>query len=363
MKQRSTTHIIFKATFAVLLAVASILPVPAQAQQITSRKVTLGSSQPSTSTSHNFTFTAPQSTTIQSIEFLYCDTPSGACTPGAAGSNGVPAGINTNTAALNGAPANLGSAGTWSVAGAPSQGRVRISATGAAGSPSAGSTVNFNTITNPSIVSGQGKTFYVRIATFSDAAWSTPIDSGVVAGAVTNQIQVTASVDETLNFCAFQAGATCGAGTGATVALGTLSSSVATGATSKLVAGTNASTGYVISYLGATLTGPTTIAATGLTGAQSSTGTAQFGINLVSNAGTPGPAQGSNPSGGSGSASANYGTGNTYSFVPSTLTQVASAGGASADTVYTVSYLANIPSNQQAGSYSTTLTYVCTATF
>jgi hypothetical protein len=223
--------------------------------------------------------------------------------------------------------------------------------------------VNFNSITNPSISGNNQNTFYVRIKTYSDANWTTPLDSGAVAGSVTNQIQVTANVDETLNFCAFQTGATCAAGTGSTVALGTLSSSTATGGTSKLVAGTNASSGYIISSLGATLSGPTTIAATGTTGATSSAGTAQFGINLVSNAGTPGPAQGSNPSGGSGSASTNYGTDNTYSFAPSTLTQVASAASSSADTLYTVSYLANIPSNQQAGSYSTTLTYICTATF
>ncbi|HEX7260069.1 MAG TPA: hypothetical protein VF272_04030, partial [Candidatus Saccharimonadia bacterium] len=240
-------------------------------------------------------------------------------------------------------------------------GRIQIANTSNTGSPSAGSTVNFNTITNPSISGNNQNTFYIRVVTYSDDAWTTPIDSGAVAGSVTNQIQVTASVDETLNFCAFQTGTTCANGTGTTVALGTLSSSTATSSTSKLVAGTNATSGYVIQYTGATLTsGGNTITATGTAGATSSTGSSQFGINLVANTA---PTVGSAPSGGTGAASTNYATSNTFSFVPSTLTQVAAAAAASADTLFTVSYLANIPANQTAGAYSTTLTYICTATF
>ncbi len=337
------------------LVLVSFVPMQANAAQLTSRKVTLGTSAPSTSTSHNYTFTAPTSTTVKSIDFTYCTTPSGSCT--------TPSGLTTTTAALNGSPSNLGSGGSWSVGGTPTNGRIQISNTSNTGSPSAGSVVNFNTITNPSLP-GQNanqSVFYVRVVTYSDDSWTTPLDSGVVAGAVTNQIQVTASVDETLNFCAFQSGSTCAGGTGTTVALGTLSSSSATTGTSKLVAGTNANSGYVIQYTGPTLTsGGNTITATGTTGATSSTGSGQFGINLVSNSS---PSVGSNPSGGSGSASTNYATGNTFSFVASSLTQIASAAGSSADTLYTVSYLANIASSQAAGAYSTNLTYICTATF
>lgn len=342
------------------MVIASIAPwQSASAAQITSRKVTLGTSQASTSTTHDFTFTLPTSTTVLSADFTYCTTPSGTCT--------TPSGLTTTTASIA-STSNLGSGGTWTVGGTPTNGRIQISNASNTGSPTAGATVNFNTITNPSISGSNQNTFYVRIATYSAANWTGQLDAGVVAGSVTNQIQVTANVDETLNFCAFQTGATCAAGSGTTVALGTLSSSAATGGTSKLIAGTNAASGYAIQYTGATLTcsacsGSPTIAATGTTGATSTTGTAQFGINAVSNAGTPGPAQGSNPSGGSGSASTNYATGNTYSFQASTLTQIASAASSSADTLYTVSYLANIPSNQAAGAYSTTLTFICTATF
>lgn len=331
----------------------SLLPGLANAAQITNRKVTLGSSQPSVSTSHNYTFTAPSATTVQSIDFTYCTNPSGTCN--------LPSGLTTTAAALNGSPANLGSGGTWTVGGSPTNGRIQIANASNTGSPSAGTTVNFNTITNPSISGNNQNTFYIRMVTYSDANWTTPIDSGVVAGSVTNQIQVTASVDETLNFCAFQTGTTCANGSGTTVALGTLSSSTATSGTSKLVAGTNATSGYAIQYTGTTLTSNgNTIAATGTTGATSATGSSQFGINLVANTT---PSVGSAASGGSGSASANYATANTFSFVPSTLTQVASASAATSDTLYTVAYLANISAAQPAGAYSTTLTYICTATF
>jgi len=344
-------RLIAKLTAGVLLLGLVLQPFTASASQITSRKVVLGTSQGATSTSHNFTFSLPTSTTVKSIDFLYCTTPSGACT--------MPSGLVTTTAALNGAPANLGTAGSWTIGGTPTNGRVQILNASNTGSPSAGSTVNFNTITNPTL-SGNSTVFYVRITSYSDSAWTTALDTGTVANAVTNQIQVTASVSETLDFCAFQTGTTCAGGSGSTVALGTLSSSSATTATSKLIAGTNASGGYTVQYTGATLTGPTTIAATGTTGATSSTGTAQFGINAVSNSA---PSVGSNPSGGSGAAATNYATGNTFSYVASTLTQIAQAAGASDDTLYTVSYLANIPSSQAAGAYSTTITYICTATF
>ncbi|HUC19879.1 MAG TPA: hypothetical protein VMR98_00070, partial [Candidatus Polarisedimenticolaceae bacterium] len=150
-------------------------------------------------------------------------------------------------------------------------------------------------------------------------------------------------------------------GTGTTVALGTLSSGAATSGTSKLMAGTNATSGYAIQYTGATLTsGGNTITATGTTGAASSPGSSQFGINLVANTV---PSVGSAASGGTGAASTNYATANTFSFAPSSLTQVASASVASADTLYTVAYLANISAAQASGAYSTTLTYICTATF
>jgi hypothetical protein len=335
----------------IVLVALVFQPFQVSASQITSRNVALGTSQGGTSTSHNFTFTLPTSTTVKSMDFLYCTTASGGCT--------TPTGLTTTTAALNGAPGNLGSGGSWVVGGTPTNGRIQIDNASNTGSPSAGATVNFNTITNPTL-SGNSTVFYVRITSYSDAAWTTALDTGTVASAVTNQIQVTASVNETLDFCAFQTGSTCAGGTGTTVALGSLSSSAATTGTSVMLAGTNATTGYTIQYTGATLTGPSTIAATGASGASSTTGSAQFGINVANNTS---PTVGAAPSGGIGAGGTHYATANTFSYVASTLTQIAQATGSTADTTFTVSYLANIPSNQAAGSYTTTITYICTALF
>ncbi|HUC86786.1 MAG TPA: hypothetical protein VMR75_00460 [Candidatus Saccharimonadales bacterium] len=335
------------ARLAVGVLLLSLLPaLPASASQITSRSLTLGTSVASTSTTDNYKFTVPSSTTIKSATFQYCTASSGTCT--------TPTGLTSTSATLS-STSNLGSGGTWTGT-FTTNGTLKIANASNTGSPSANITVNFSSVTNPSTVAP----FYVLITTYSDSAWTTPIDTGTVAGAVANQISVTASVSENLDFCAFQTGSTCGGGSGTTVSLGALSSSAATTGTSVLIAGTNATTGYTIQYTGATLAGAGTIAATGTTGATSSTGSAQFGINVANNTS---PTVGAAPSGGTGTGSTNYATANTFSFVASTLTQIASASGTTADTLYTVSYLANIPANQTAGAYSTTLTYICTATF
>ena len=335
-----------------LLASVVLPPLPVSASQIINRSLTMGTSQGGTPTSHNFTFTLPSSTTVKSIAFLYCTTASGTCT--------TPSGLTTTTATLSGSPTNLGGAGSWTIGGTPTNGDIQITNSSNTGSPSAGATVNFNSVTNPTL-SGNSTVFYVRITSYSDSAWATAIDTGNVAGAVTNQIQVTASVDETLDFCAFQTGSTCAGGSGTTVALGTLSSSAATTGTSVFIAGTNGNSGYTVQYTGATLTqGANTIAATGASGAISSTNSAQFGINVANNTS---PTVGAAPFGGSGTGATHYATANTFSYVPSTLTQIAQATGATNDTLFTVSYLANIPASQPAGAYSTTITYICTAEF
>jgi hypothetical protein len=329
----------------ITIAFSLLIPLQVSAAQLTSRKITIGSSAPSASTTHQYDFTIPASNNLGSIRFTYCLAPSGSCT--------APTDLNVDSVSISGQTGATGFSvdATETTAGVIGITRTASSASGAV-SYTFSSTVNGSTA---------NQTFYVRIETFNNNNFTGLQDSGTVAGSTANQIQVTAQVDESLNFCVFQTGTNCGNGTGTSVALGTLSSSAASSGTSKLVAGTNAGAGYVIQYTGPTLTsGGNTIAATGAAGAASSTGSAQFGLNLVSNTT---PSVGSNPSGGTGAASTNYGTGNTFSFLPSTLTQIASAASSSSDTLYTVSYLANIPSNQQAGAYTTTLTFICTATF
>jgi hypothetical protein len=119
-----------------------------------------------------------------------------------------------------------------------------------------------------------------------------------------------------------------------------------------LIAGTNASSGYTITVQGATLTsGLNTIDAIGGSNTASSVGSEQFGIRLTA-------------SGGDGDVSAPYAdAGFAYAADGSTSDEVAASTVASADTTYSVRYLANIASETEAGSYTATLNYSGTANF
>lgn len=143
--------------------------------------------------------------------------------------------------------------------------------------------------------------------------------------------------------------------------LGTLSNIEATTASHTLIVDTNAANGFTVTISGNTLTsGTNTIDAIGATAAASSAGSEQFGINLVANTS---PSVGVNVSGTSpiGSAASQYDTANSFAF--NSGDTIASASTDINATTYTVSYVANINSNTEYGSYSTILTYAATANF
>ena len=339
-----------------LVLVLTALPMqPVSAAQVTSRKLTLSSSAPSPATSsYTFVFTAISATTIKSVNIDLCDSASGTCSP--AGTGG-PSGL-TSTSAAVGTVSNIGSGGSWTGT-FTTNGRLRIANGSNTGSPSAGISIAITGITNPTAAN---TTFYARITTYSDAAWTTPLDTGTVAASTATQITVNASVDETLTFCTGTSGITsssCASATGSTVTLGSITPSTTGSGTSQIGISTNGGSGYSITVNGTTLTsGANTIAAlASQTG--SSQGNSQFGINLKANTT---PVIGSDPAGtGSGAPSANYGTTNQYRFV--TGDPVASVGAADNFRLYTVSYIANVAGSTPAGNYTTNLQYIATATF
>jgi len=117
--------------------------------------------------------------------------------------------------------------------------------------------------------------------------------------------------------------------------------------------GTNGSTGYTLSVQGDTLrSGANTITAIPAS-AVSSTGSEQFGINLVKSLG------------GSGTIAADYGTASQYAYKGTTALAdtIASATSATAVNNYAITYLANISAVTEAGSYTTAHTYVATGNF
>jgi hypothetical protein len=64
-------------------------------------------------------------------------------------------------------------------------------------------TFSISGISNPIIVTGNNEQVYVRVTTYSDTAFATAVDEGVVAAAIVNQLTVTGRVQERLVFCVF----------------------------------------------------------------------------------------------------------------------------------------------------------------
>jgi hypothetical protein len=346
------------------LLVVTLLPLTAHAAQITGRKLTLSTSSPSAgaTVTYTFNFTVPTTgTVVQSWAAQICDAASGTCN--------TPGGF-TNSSSIS-QPTGLGDTTGWTGNTATAD-SLRMSKSGNATNPSGSQTVVFNNVTNPNTAN---QTFYARITTYSGASWTGVIDSGTVAASTATQIQLSGTMDETLVFCTGGTitGTNCGTATSGSVAFGTNFSSTATStATSHMVAATNAAGGYVVAVSGSTLTcsgcsGTPNIAALTAGGA-SSTGSAQFGLNVVSNA-TPSVGAAVSPSSNGsnlrGQGLNGYGTADSFKF--NSGDTIANSGNASLGPTdaqnYTVSYIANVPASQAAGAYTSTLTYICTATF
>ncbi|MFI5240579.1 MAG: hypothetical protein ACHQUB_02630 [Candidatus Saccharimonadia bacterium] len=332
--------------------IAALLPIlPAQAAQITSRKLTIGTSLGNAATTWNFSFTVPTTgTTLRGMRFEVCTTASGTCT--------VPTGWVNTGATLASQPTNAGTG--WTIDLSTYSDSLGIT-TGSSQSITGGGVlaVNFNTVTNPNTTN---TTWYVRISTYNGASYTTQVDTGTVTASTATQIVVSGTMPESLIFCTGTSitGTNCATITGSTVALGFFSPTSTVYGTSIIGASTNAGSGYVITVNGATLTsGANTIPAMG-SATTSNVGTGQFGLNLVANTS---PSVGTAVSGpGTSTAFTNYDTVNNFKFT--TGDTVATSGGAASDVnVFTVSYIANVAGNQATGNYTSTLTYICTATF
>jgi hypothetical protein len=118
-----------------------------------------------------------------------------------------------------------------------------------------------------------------------------------------------------------------------------------------MTAGTNATSGYIITLQGAALTsGANVIDSITLTNTSPSIGTEQFGIRATA-------------TGGSGAVTAPYAASGYAYPVSLTPSQVASASGPSATTTYSIREIANIAAVTPSGIYNTSQTFVATATY
>lgn len=331
--------------------VLALLPASVSAAQITGRKFTLSNSNGGAS-SVSYTFASdalPSATAVRSVKAEACTTASGACS--------TPSGFTGASADISGQPTGLGATSSWT--DDSNAGNLRITHASNVTAPSGGISIVWTGVTNPT---ADNSTFYLRVTTYSDAAYSSAIDTGTVAVSTAEQITVNATVDETLTFCTGTSGITnssCAGATGNTVSLGTITPSTTGSSTSQIGVSTNSSSGYAITVSGNTLTsGGNNIDALAAQTA-STQGGEQFGINLRDNAT---PNVGTDVSGsGTATATANYNTADQYRFVSGDT--VASKNSSDAHRLFTVSYIANVAGNTPAGSYTTNLIFVATATF
>ncbi len=365
------------AVFMSLVLISLDTPGHSSAAEIEPRSLTLqagasaGGSDPGGVVNHLFSFTLPTSSAIQTIEFHYCTVASGTCT--------TPTGLSTTAATLGAATSSALSGFTLTNT---TNGNPYISSSSAY-TPAVNTAlvVQLDAVTNPT---ASNTTFYVWITTWSGAGETgSAVDTGTVAASTANPILLSGTMPESLVFCT---GATvsetsgvpdCSTATAGNVSFTTLFSPTYTStATSQMAASTNAGSGYAITVNGATLTnGSYTITAIGSTATAPVHGSSQFGMNLVANTTlTATPAPGSNVTPASDGVNyyaypeTNYGTVDEYAFSSGNV--VANSGyptgtpavGTDAQ-IYTTTYIVNVPGKQPAGTYTTTLTYIATATF
>jgi len=337
------------------LAACVVSPLSVEAAQVTNRSVLLGSSAASAVTTHAVSFTTATAGAIQSISFQYCTTPYSACT--------TPAGLSTTAATIAGQSGATGFTMVNTANGTPYLTRSNGTSVGASTAVS----YTLGNITNPSAPNTE---YYIRISTFASTdTTGGATDTGVVVFDTANQIVVSGTMPESLVFCVGTSGTDCTTITGTAVDLGTFSPTATNTGTSVMSASTNASFGYVITLVGATLTsgsntippmGTQTINSAGCSpSCTSSTGTSQFGTNVRANTT---PSVGTDVTGtGSGVGSGTYNNVNNFRFFSGDT--VASATGPTAANVFTNSYMVNVGGQQAAGVYTATMTYICTATF
>ena len=369
----------------------------ANAENLTSRSLTLeagvtdGGSKPGGTVKHLFNFTTDFSNlseNVGSITFQYCTT-------GEPVSGGIgcvrPTGLDVSAATLSNDGGGVTGFTTLATSSVDDQADsvdnfITISKASTSSITTATAlTKEFSSIVNPS---GTNETFYVRIAVYPNTtATGSPTDTGTVAASTADPIVLTGTMPESLVFCTGQAITEtnnvpdCSSATAGNIFFNQLFSSTTTSwATSQMAASTNAGAGYAITVNGSTLTSGgnsiTAIATAG--GALSTPGTSQFGMNVVAdtdaNAATPAISPSSanvtTPTGNSfyhAQAVAPYATGGAagaakYAYV--TGDTIANSNSQASDPqVFTATYLVNVPGHQPAGTYSTTLTYICTATF
>lgn len=352
---------------ALVISGVFIAPRPVGAAQVTSFSDTLTRLKASTAADHTIFLVSPggiaagQSMTLTFGAAFTTNTIVLADIDYATGNSGTCTSATYTEQTLAAAP----SGATWGVTFSSSV----LTLTSGTGVSTAGNCMRFRIGTN----AVTGSTGTHQITNGSSGATTATVVANINAGTdtgtlfipiITNdQVTISATIDPTISFSinntAVSFGslssstgrwATTGGGANATAATDPTSANTA----HTLTVGTNASSGYTVTYNGALLTsGANTIAAATITGDSDGTiNSNQFALCGKGTSGSPTVASG-------------YvcGTNSDYNFVAGTTTTLASATAPASSDVVSVAYLANIASSKPAGTYTTTLTYVATGNF
>ncbi|MBA2279196.1 hypothetical protein H0V99_02020 [Candidatus Saccharibacteria bacterium] len=354
MKIRPAKHIYTRAgrflfaAMLVLLPIATVLTDKISAfdyVRLPNRSLTIGDTTPAATTSYVFSWQYPTATTLGSIKLLLCTDPYvlDTCT---LTSGDFSAATLTGQSGVTGFSILSQSAGEIILSRAPS------------GGSNIQSTYSFANIDNPG---GLPDVFYVRIWTYPTAdATGPPNEISSVATATTEVINITTIVPPILFFCT---GLTvdnyCQNVVGNQIDYGDLSSTSTDFATSQFGVATNAVSGYVVTINGNTMTSGNKAITALNAPAAAAVGVGQFGLNLRANTAPP---VGQDTTGaGTGVVDANYNNPDQYQFNDGDL--VANAATGTLFNTFTSSYIVNVPPDQPAGVYSTTIVYICTASF
>lgn len=324
-----------------------------------------GGSMPGGKANHLFTFNVPSSSNVDAIRFKYCTTE---LIPSTGNTCTAPTGMDSSTSTLG-----LDGGTGWTIT---NQTANTVTLSGSAANLSGNKTFRLDDVVNPTTTN---ETFYIYIATYTGGTGGTLTDDGSAAASTATPIKLSGTMPESLVFCTGEtisktAGVPdCTTATSGDISFNQLFDPTSTAfATSQMAASTNAGSGYAITVNGPTLTsGSNTIDAIGGTATTSTLGTSQFGMNLAVNT-TPAVGSAIDPVSNStnylAKAQANFNTANSFAFDDASNNAVAASndGGSAGPTdsqIYTASYIVNVPGSQPAGTYTTTLTYICTPTF
>ncbi|MBP6904595.1 MAG: hypothetical protein KBB91_00875 [Candidatus Pacebacteria bacterium] len=352
--------------FAILFGTLGAYPLTATAAQFTGVKDTMSTQATSATATHTLNWTLVGGDTIATAETFIIDYVNADFTLNAAGSwqtadFALSDGTRSSQApvAVGAAPSCSAGVNNYTVAVDATNNTFTI--TTCASWTASGANANVTFVINGTTASGTGtmtnKSADVSSSLFSITESNGDTASGAVVVEDNSVVAITATVAPTLTF----------SNSDAAIGFGTLSSGAeryatadAAGLSSDTAAhtmtiGTNATTGYTLTYNGATLTnGGNTITAltAGITDdANGTPGTSQFGLSVAVT--------------GTGIAEPGYDNSGTadWKFVASTTSTVASATGPVASDSVDAHYLANITAAQAAGAYSTNLTYIVTGNF